>query len=215
MTFGRTQRKLLAIVTAAAAAAAVVAAPGEARAQATSGDVSGTGKGIVGGGLLGAEVVDLTLGAIGVQRAWPYLVLGAMGAAGGAAGGYFVEQDSPDGAVYMLAGGMALVIPTLVVALNATSYHPPETDQTEPVQNQPSGEPVKAGVSITSKAEQRKHVARVPVHYALSLVDFYRGTLALGMPAVELRPRYTMQEMAMFGVEQRTEVRVPLFQAAF
>jgi hypothetical protein len=213
MTFGRMQRKLLALVTAAAAASALVVAPGEARAD---GDVSPTGKGMVGGGLLGAEVVDLTLGAIGVQRGWPYLVLGAMGAAGGVTGGYFIEQDAaPEASLYMLAGGMALAIPTLVVALNATSYHAPESDQTEPVQNQPSSAPVKAGVTLTSKRARRTQVARIPVHVPVSLLDVYGGKLALGLPALEVRPTYSTRELAMFGVEQRTEVRVPLFRATF
>src|SRR5262249_59890793 len=101
------------------------------------------GKGIVGGALLGAEVVDMTMGVIGVEKGWPYFVFGGLGAVGGGIGGYFVEQNAPtEASLYMLAGGMALVIPTLVLSLNATKYRPPESEQQiEPVSNQPAAEP--------------------------------------------------------------------------
>jgi hypothetical protein len=83
------------------------------------------------------------------------------------------------------------------------------------VQNQPSGAPVKAGVTLTSKRARRTPVARIPVHVPVSLLDVYGGKLALGIPALELRPTYSTRELAMFGVEQRTEVRVPVFRATF
>src|SRR5262245_53223895 len=114
MALSRLQRSITSCVAVAAlAGVATFAAENEARA---SGPVSPTGKGIVGGALLGAEVVDLTMGIIGVEKGWPYFVFGALGAAGGGIGGYFVEQNAPtEASLYMLAGGMALVIPTLVV----------------------------------------------------------------------------------------------------
>jgi hypothetical protein len=39
--------------------------------------------------------------------------------------------------------------------------------------------------------------------------------LALNIPAVEVRDTYTRREVAMYGVKQQTEVRVPLFHMAF
>src|SRR5262245_36109165 len=104
------------------AGAGVLGVPAEARAE---GPVTPTAKGIVGGALLGGEVVCLTMGIVGVEAGWPYFVFGGLGAAGGGIGGYFVEQEAPtEVSLYMLAGGMALVIPTIVVALNATAYKP-------------------------------------------------------------------------------------------
>jgi len=48
-----------------------------------------------------------------------------------------------------------------------------------------------------------------------SLVHFSGKDLALSVPAVEIRDAYTRREVAMYGVKQQTEVRVPLFQMAF
>ncbi len=224
----RSSRRFLGAVCAGLAATALLLASGNASAQTAASDaVAPTGKGIVGGALLGGEVVDLTLGIIGVNRGWPYLVFGGLGAVGGGIGGYFLEQntkDIPEVDVYMLAGGMALVIPTIVVSLNATMYKPPEgsttTTTTEPANNQPStgpapvqppqpgGQPLQTRRSPARKFEK-------PQHFALSLVDVYKGSVAMGLPALQVRPLYTQREMWTYGVAQGSEVRVPLFYATF
>ena len=92
-------------------------------------EVSPDGKGIVGGALLGAEVVTVTESLAGVRAGWAYGVFGGAGAVAGGVGGYFVEHASSDGqgAVYLLAGGMALIIPAVVLTLNATRYHPSDS----------------------------------------------------------------------------------------
>src|SRR5260221_1653275 len=133
-------------VAAAAAFTAVLAAPGEASA---AGPVQTWGKGTAGGALLGAEVVVIPLGAAGVNRGWPYFVFGGLGLVGGAVGGYFVDKkfavDTTTGtggpaepSLYMLAGGMALIIPAVIVSLNATAYKPPDSDRSEPASNEPA-----------------------------------------------------------------------------
>jgi len=89
-------------------------------------DASPNGKGITGGALLGAEVVMDTEAAFGVQPAWAYIVGGVAGGAGGGIGGYFVEHNSnARGPMLMLAGGIALAIPTIVFVAAATAYQPP------------------------------------------------------------------------------------------
>lgn len=208
-----------AALAAALCAGAVLADAGAARAETP---VTGTGKGIAGGALLGGEVVMLTMGAFGVEETWPYLVFGGLGAVGGGVGGYFVEQNTdPKIPMFMLAGGLGLVIPTLVVTLNATSYKPPQGDS-DPVQNQPAsdppapGEPVKGSVTITtSKAKPRKHAPSRPPRFSLVDVDVNGGKLALGVPAVEVRPLYSTREIQQYGLAQKTEVRVPVFGAQF
>jgi hypothetical protein len=133
-----------AVLAAFFGAAATVAHTPEARAD----EVSPKGKGMVGGGLLGAEVVTITEAIIGVRNPIFYGIGAAVGAGGGVVGGYFVEQSSTDGRVpvYMLAGGLALVIPALVLTLNATRYRPREdaTEDRAPT-NEPSANPGKAG----------------------------------------------------------------------
>ncbi|MSP23742.1 MAG: hypothetical protein EXR75_00975 [Myxococcales bacterium] len=87
------------------------------------GPVGSTGKGITGGALLGAELVILPLGIAGVEPWWAYALGGGLGAAGGAVGGYYAEQTATaEPSMYMLAGGLALAIPAVVVMLNATAY---------------------------------------------------------------------------------------------
>src|SRR6187397_214571 len=92
-------RKLLGMLLSAGCFAAALCAAPEARAQAAaeedSSAVSGTGKGIVGGALLGGEIVMIPMGAAGLKPWWPYLVFGGLGSVGGAVGGWAVEQANP------------------------------------------------------------------------------------------------------------------------
>jgi len=224
MPLGRHEKKLGAVAAAAVAfAMAFAGSSSDARAD---GPVTATGKGTVGGALLGGEVVCITMGAIGVERGWPYFVFGGLGAVGGGIGGFFVEKAStPEPSLYMLAGGMALIIPTLVVSLNATAYKPPETDQiqNEPANNKPAldapapGTPATAPITASRNAKKPTRVAARPVmpHIPLSVLDIYKGHIALGIPAFELRPLYSAAELWKYGVSQGSEVRLPLFQAMF
>jgi hypothetical protein len=89
-------------------------------------DASPTGKGVVGGALLGAELVLVTEAAFKVKPTWAYIVGGVAGGAAGGVGGYFVEQETSARApMLMLAGGLAFAIPTVVAVLSATAYEPP------------------------------------------------------------------------------------------
>ena len=217
-------------------------------------DVSTTGKGIVGGGLLGAEVVLATEAAFKVQPGWAYLVGGVGGAAAGSVGGYFIEQDaSPKTTMLMLAGGMALVIPTTVAVLSATAYEPPASytqdrpPADEPVAEppQPSGAPTPAAAPAitspsgnevtapppapvvtpspstpTSSLPRRKPTAHrtLPLDYHLSppaLIGVSTDALTLGVPAVEVRNVYSRNELALYGVSQATELRVPVLNVLF
>jgi hypothetical protein len=206
-------------VSAVVSGAVLLGAAGDARAD---GPVTGTGKGIVGGALLGAEVATITMAVIGIEAAWPYFVFGGVGALGGGIGGYFVETAAPaEVPLYMLAGGMALVIPAVVASLNATSYKPPESDVADPSVTEPAPEsPEPSDAQPTSSVRSRKprrsaraaaQIPRIPT----ALFDIYRGDLALGAPAVEVRALYTERERQMFGVDQGHEVRVPVFKAVF
>jgi hypothetical protein len=210
---------------------------GQARV-ARADEVPATGKGIVGGALLGGEVVMFGEAIVGVKSGWAYLIGGVVGAGGGAYLGHLAEQDAdPKVSVYLLAGGMALVIPATVAVLQATSYKPPE-DYTEdhPAAGTPVPEPPRptapgaapaappaapgGSTSITPEASGR--MATLHYHWQTprmllptGLIDLGEGTMRIAVPSIEIRPMYAAAEIAKFGVTQHEELRVPVFSATF
>jgi hypothetical protein len=255
-----------------------------ARAQSANPPV--TGKGLVGGALLGGEVVMLTEAALRVKPAWAYYVGGGVGAIGGGIAGHYLESSfapKPMSAMYFLAAGMLLVIPTTVAAMNAVSYDTPlEYTQDAPPTDQPSDDTVSSGssnpgndmptmpavnnqsappptsapstsppptaapppaaappaapppasapstttnpTSSPAKPQGKRlqrtthavaHWRAAPVFVPSALLDISGKQLALTVPAVEIRDTYTRREVAMYGVKQQTEVRVPLIQMLF
>lgn len=147
-----TSKKLRAFAFAALTAGAVVAIPDTAHAE----PVTPTAKGIVGGAFLGGELVVFGEAIFGVRSTVAYLVGAGVGAAGGGVGGYFIEQAVDDGRIpaYMLAGGLALLIPAIVVTLDATRYMPTEgAREDKPVTNAPPSDPGKPGGSSVVGAE--------------------------------------------------------------
>ena len=117
-------------------------------------DVSTTGKGVVGGTLLGAEIVLATEAAFKVQPTWAYVVGGLGGAAAGGLGGYAVEQSaSSRTTLLLLAGGMAFAIPTTVAVLSATAYEPPASyTQDRAPADEPVAEPPQPSATPTPVA---------------------------------------------------------------
>jgi hypothetical protein len=245
MSLARLKNRASAPLAAGAVFTAILASSGEAAA--TGGPVQTWGKGTAGGALLGAEVVVIPMGAAGLNKGWPYFVFGGLGMVGGAIGGYFVDKHfavdttnpaMPTGgpaepSLYMLAGGMALIIPAIIVSLNATAYKPPDSDRSEPATNEPSKEPPKASPppaaapapgeapppgstasAYTYRSRYRAELAGMP-RIPTSLLDMYRGRVGFGLPAVEVKPLYSQAELSRYGLAQGTEVRLPLFKAMF
>lgn len=217
-------------------------------------EVSTTGKGIVGGALLGAEVVLVTEAAFKVEPAWAYVVGGVGGAAAGGVGGYFFEQEaSPKTTMLALGVGMALVIPTTVFVLSQTAYKPPanytqdRAPSDEPVAEppRPNAAPASAtppptttssGTEVTAPTEApppapapatpptsslRERAPRsrtLPLDYHLSppaLIGVSSDALTFAVPAVEVRNVYSRRELALYGVNQATELRVPVLNVLF
>jgi hypothetical protein len=226
-------------IAAAAAASLVSMASPDASAQEAAGEadsVSGDGKGIVGGALLGGELVTITMGIIGVEDGWPYFVFGGLGAVGGALGGFAVEQADPpaEAPLFMLAGGLTLIVPALVISLNAVADDDPveetppsDSERAEPPQpapGAPAAPPASGSGSVNLGAQREaadpsRKVARSSrpraTPRARGAVDLGSERLELGVPAVQVQPLYTQQEISRYGVTQGTEVRVPVISAAF
>ena len=215
--------RLTSYVAAAAVAASVLVAPNMAKAEV----VSSTGKGAVGGGLLGAEVVMLSLGIAGVDKWWAYLLGGVGGAAGGAVGGYFVETEvtASEPSLYMLAGGMALVIPTVVVMLNATAYNPEADVVDGEIESDDPAAPAGAGPepSGANKRAKKRVAKKTRPHLPMALlgVDMRRMLhggpmkLSAGIPNVAIKPMYSRQEQTRYGVSGGTDVHIPLVSGVF
>lgn len=157
-TFAR--NKSIHAVLAAAIASASLGLGGVAHAE----EISPTGKGIVGGALLGAEVVCSIESFLKIRSGWAYLGGAIVGAGGGAAGGYVIEQSSSDGRVpvYMLAGGLALVIPALVLSLNGMSYVPTDNATEDKAPTGATADPGKAGGSAVTGAPDASGPVTVP-----------------------------------------------------
>jgi hypothetical protein len=212
--------------------------PSDARAD----EIAGLPKATVGGGFLGAEVVAIPMAIAGVSAGWAYAVFPGLGAIGGAIGGYFVDQaygsggsssagtqQPAYGSTFMLAGGMALIIPTIVLMLNATRYHPSAeaTEDHAPTNVGPEANPGKTGGSAVTPSggggtteTPTSHGGTTappppPPYVPLSLVDVHGGSLRMGIPIPEVHNAYSMREIKELGVRQSTELRVPVFKLAF
>ena len=154
------KKRLRAFTLAALTATTLVASAKPAHAE----PVDPTAKGIIGGALLGGELVVFGEALFGVRSTAAYLIGAGIGAAAGGVGGYFVEQAVDDGRIpaYMLAGGLAALIPAIVVTLDATRYMPSEGAREDKPVNAPPSDPGKPGGSSVVGAEPGTPPATTP-----------------------------------------------------
>lgn len=236
-------KRLRVAMFSALAATAALASPRGAHAE----DVQPTAKGIVGGAFLGGELVVFGEALFGVRSTAAYIVGAGAGAVAGGVGGYFVEQNVDDGRIpaYMLAGGLALLVPAIVVALDATRYLPTEgARQDTPVRNLPPADPGQRGGSSVVGAEPATPPATTPGPGSAtqptttpaapspapsptpggggapsppsSLFQLRDGGVRFGVPVPEVRPVLGSADRARMGVENRgSELRFPVVRVTF
>jgi hypothetical protein len=227
----RTSRPVLVAMAALLGGTAVTAPCQMARAD----EVSPNGKGVVGGALLGGEVVTIVESLAGARPPWAYVVGGIIGAGGGGVAGHFIEQDnaSQNGRVpmYMLAGGLALLIPAIVLSLNATRWQPEEGATEDSAPGAPPAEPGVVGGSIVTGAPASPPPpvqptappagtpapppAAAPTPPPQSLFDVHGGSLRLGVPLPDVRPVFSAAERRQYGMQAETEVRMPMLHMTF
>jgi hypothetical protein len=217
-------------------------APERAAAQITH--VHPDGKGIIGLGLIGAEL-GLFIPAI-VQNStrsnewWPYLVFPLIGAAGGAVGGYFLEQgtqSSPEIDVAFMVAGMVLIVPTVIGTLALAAYSPPaetvgadedmtvdegsDEDSVEAVQEDTTETEAAPSDSSTTPAtapqSRRETRASDLLAGGTGLLRFDADThrVLLGVPVVGATPTYTAEEIAHLHLTQTYDVHIPVVSATF
>lgn len=171
---------------------ALLASPSESRADSTN-----RVKGSTGGALLGAEVVMLTEAAIGVQPGWLYVVGGVVGAGGGGVAGYYLGgSSSPKPPSFVLAGSIALVIPTLIGIATATQFQPDDSYQ----QQRSPEEDAPLDARHHEPLEQRvAHVAPA----------------RLELPQVEVAQTFTAEEVQVHRLRQAPALHVSLLRGVF
>jgi hypothetical protein len=153
---------------------ALLASSSESRA-----DTTNRAKGIAGGSLLGAEVVMLTEAVIGVKPTWLYVVGGIAGAGGGGVAGYYLGgSSSPKPPSFVLAGGIALFIPTLIGIVTATQFQPDDSyHQSSPDEEDDASEArlelpqVEVAQSFTAEEAHVHQLRQVPAVH----LSFLRG----------------------------------------
>jgi hypothetical protein len=169
---------------------ALLVSEGECHAQATS--TQTTAKGIAGGALLGSEITLMTGAAFGLKPAWAYLLGGVAGGAAGAYAGYHIAHgNSSKPPAFMLAGGIALVMPTIISVLTATHYDP-EHYREEPASDD--------GAPVEEEAPIEHGAAAGP---------------RLDAPNVAALQSFTADELHKFHVAQTTELHVCLLCGVF
>jgi hypothetical protein len=189
------------------AVGAVLALPLFLTAQVRA-EPSPDGKGIAGGALLGAEIAVFGEAIAGLETPWLYWVGAGVAGVGGGVGGYFVETSfAPRTSYYLLAGGMALSIPAMIVYLDATNEA--RASSTDPSTGPDyDEEPLdELDAAATAPAPLAKHRLTAPMDWD--------GGWRLQAPSVVLSPTHTPFETSAYGVQAATRVCFPLVSGAF
>lgn len=211
---------------AAALAATLLVSSGHfaevAQAQAMCGaapctQVQSVPKGAIGLGMIGAEIGFVLPAVIGLHEAWAFIVFPLALGAGGAVGGYFAfdEPNSPEAGVAMLAAGIALIIPALVLTLALTTYDPGGEDEAEAPEEGDYSEEFDEGGQSPPAEESAGRRARERLVAGGGLIHVGTRDVSLGVPALTVRPSLSAREASLYGDSQSAEVHVPVVSGAF
>ena len=205
--------------------------------------VDPTPKAIIGVGLMGAELGLIIPALAGMRDLWPYIVFPLIGAAGGAVGGWAIEQNtrnSPEISVALLAVGIALVVPAVVGTLALTAYSPPsdseqadedmtaapvDGDSVEAIQddNAATEDTTEAAPAEAAPAPAAQPTSQLLLQQRIraltvggpGLLRFADGAILLGIPMVSSTATFTPEELARLHISQQSDVNVPVVSATF
>jgi multidrug transporter EmrE-like cation transporter len=219
------------VVVAASAAFLLVSMPAGAEAQEVTCDmvpdpdggnecVDADGKGMVGLGLIGAELGFLIPALAGLDETWAYIVFPVIGAVGGALAGYFLldEPNHPEVAIATLAVGLAAIIPTMVLTLTLTAYDPEDEEAVQRMEDDeaPVGpDPDEEMMQETAPAGGASPAGASHRGIGSGLVRLNQGGVYLGVPAVAVAPNLTADEAFRYGGSQTAELQVPVLSGTF
>ena len=164
-------------------------------------------KGMVGLGLIGAELGFVIPTVAGLNETWSLIVFPVVGAAGGAVAGYFLLEKGdghPTAAVATLVAGMALVIPAAVITVWATSYSPED----EPSEGIPS--------EMSLKVHTRRNSAQqLAMAAGTGLVRWSPDGVFVAPPAIAPVISGATTTSDGFVLPPRSELRVSLLSGRF
>jgi hypothetical protein len=182
---------------------ALLASSSESRADGTN-----RAKGIAGGALVGAEVVILTEAVIGVKPMWLYAVGAAVGAGGGGVAGYYLGGvSSPKPPSFVLAGGIALFIPTLIGLATATQFQPDDSYQQQRAPEEDTPE--------ARRSAPRAPLAQASVAHPAMRDALPQTSARLELPQLEVTQTFTAEEVQAHRVRQVPSVHLSLLRGVF
>lgn len=173
-----------------------------------SDQVSADFKGIIGLGLIGAELGFVIPAVSGLDDWWAFVVFPILGAGGGGVAGYFLLEEGdghPEAAVATLVAGMALIVPATVLTLSATAYDPDDD----------SGDESDVAVKSRSLA-RRPSVQQMARDAGPGLVRLSDKGIFMGAPVVTpVLPVFSSKEEAKHAPKSRAELRIPVVSGCF
>lgn len=173
-------------------------------------------KGLFGLGILGAELGLVIPAAAGLDQWWALVVFPAIGAAGGALGGYYGldRNNQVEASTAILAISIALIVPTVVLTVALRSYDADDEDvQSADGDSEDEAAPASPAAEAEASARRRSEsIARA----GSGLLRRSEYGLHLGMPGVAVSSRgATTRDDLLLGVRPTTEVRISLFSGVF
>jgi hypothetical protein len=185
---GGVKRCLIALMAIALSSSAGGRAFAQTEAPEEGSSSGNIAKGTVGGAMIGAEAVMLAESAFRLRPMWLYLVGGAGGGlVGGYLGYHLSDGNSNKPPSFLIAGGIALVIPTIMGVLTATQYAPPNSFRPDP--------------AVDEETDEDAGEASAP--------------LRLEPPQLGLAQAFSRDELARFRVQQAAELHLSLLRGKF
>jgi hypothetical protein len=177
--------------------------------------ISAGPKGLIGGALMGAELVVIGEAIAGVQTDWLYLAGASVGGVAGGVGGYFVDDlDKPGLSVALLVGGMALSIPAFVVSLNATRRHWSEpTERRSPSGPTPNPPDPSAGPELSLQLLPKG--GRKLIRWNAVRRHASNRALELAVPDVYITEAFSHADRQRYQLPMARLIQVPVFTASW